>query len=180
MQEIWKDVKGYEGIYQISSLGRLRSLDRIVVTKAGWTKRHKGVLIKTECVQNSGYIKVDLHKNGKAKPYLLHRIVAETFLENPNSFPQVNHKDQNKLNNCAYNLEWCTQLYNNHYGDCMERGANTQRKEFYQMDMNGNIIKKWKGFKKIQRELGYQRKLIYLCCVGKRESYMGYKWAYAV
>lgn len=179
MQEIWKDIPGYEGIYEVSNKGRIRSIDRIVVTKAGWTQTKYGQVIKFGQPINSGYIKVDLHKNGKAKPFLVHRIVAEVFLENPNGCETVNHKDENKLNNSADNLEWCTQMYNNNYGTCKERGAETQRREFLQMDMDGNVIKRWKGFKKIQRELGYQRKLIYLCCIGKRESYMGYKWCYA-
>lgn len=176
--EIWKDIKEFEGYYQISNLGRLRSVDRVITTKAGWTQKNYGKIIKSDCLQNSGYIKVDLHKNGKAYPRLLHRLVAEAFCDNSNNYNCVNHKDQNKLNNKADNLEWCTVMYNNHYGDCMQRGAEKQRKEFYQMDMDGNVIKKWKGFKHIQRELGYQRKLIYLCCVGKRDSYMGFKWSY--
>ena len=177
--EIWKDIKGYDGIYQISNMGRLRSLDRVVTTKAGWTQKHEGILIQTNSIQNSGYIAVPLHKNGKSVTHLLHRLVADAFAENPNNYECVNHKDQNKLNNRADNLEWCTAYYNCHYGDGAERSAETQRKEFYQIDMNGNVVKKWKGFNKIQRELGYQKKLIYLCCIGKRESYIGYKWAYA-
>ena len=179
MEEVWKDVVGFEGIYQISNNGKLRSLDRIVVAKAGWVKREKGMDIKTNTIQNSGYVKVDLHKNGKAYGKLLHRLVAEAFIENPRNYPQINHKDQNKLNNSADNLEWCTQMYNNHYGDCMERGAETQRRKFYQKDLDGNVVKIWSGFKKMQRETGYQRKTVYLCCIGKRDSYMGYKWEYA-
>lgn len=118
-------------------------------------------------------------KNGKSTTKLIHRLVAEAFCDNPYGFDYVNHKDMNRLNNAYDNLEWCTAKYNNQYGGCAERSAETQRKEFYQMDMDGNVVKKWRGFKKIERELGYQRKTIYLCCIGKRESYMGYKWAYA-
>lgn len=177
--EIWKDVKGYEGLYQISNMGRLRSLDRVITTKAGWTQTKRGQIINISCVQNSGYYATCLHKNGKSKTKLLHRLVAEAFCDKPDGCDYVNHKDENKLNNNYDNLEWCTAKYNNNYGTCSERGAETQRRGFYQMDMAGNVIRKWRGFKKIQRELGFQRKLIYLCCIGKRESYMGYKWAYA-
>ena len=137
--------------------------------------------IKTPVLnKKGGYYIVNLYDaTGKLCRPLVHRLVAITYLPNPDNLPQVNHKDENKLNNSAENLEWCTQKYNNNYGTCKERGSETQRREFLQMDMDGNVIKRWKGFKKIQKELGYQRKLIYLCCVGKRESYMGYKWCYA-
>ena len=116
-KEIWKDVNGFEGFYQVSNFGRLRSIDRIITTKAGWTQRNYGKIIKTENVINSGYIKVDLHKNGKSYPKLLHRLVAESFCEKPEGCDYVNHRDMNKTNNTSSNLEWCTAKYNNQYGE---------------------------------------------------------------
>lgn len=91
---------------------------------------------------------------------------------------EVNHIDENKFNNKASNLEWCTHKENVNHGNEIERGARKQRRSFCQLDMDGNLIRIWHGFKKMQRETGFQRKSVYECCVGKRESYKGYKWEY--
>ena len=107
-EEIWKDIDGYEGLYKVSNLGRVKSLNYL----------RKG--IEKERIpnkNNSGYLIVGLHKDGKIKNFLIHRLVAEAFIENVNDLPQVNHKDENKLNNCVENLEWCSAKYNSNYGE---------------------------------------------------------------
>jgi hypothetical protein len=106
MQEIWKDIKGYEGLYQVSNLGRVKSLERY---KTNWSKKQcvKERVLKP-ILANTGYYMVVLSKNGITKSVLVHRLVAETFLSNPNNLEQVNHKDENKLNNNIDNLEFCT------------------------------------------------------------------------
>ena len=110
-EELWKDIKGYEGLYQVSSFGRIKSL-------LGWNG-HKYVYrekILNPYMQNSKgtYYRsvVKLKKNGKAKDYKVHRLVAQAFIPNPNNLPQINHIDGNPLNNNVNNLEWCTQKYN--------------------------------------------------------------------
>lgn len=110
----------------------------------------------------------------------MHRIVAEAFIENSNGYTEVNHIDQNKFNNDVSNLEWCTHKENVNHGDEIERGAIKQRRKFRQLDLNGNLIKIWNGFKQMQRETGFQRKSVYDCCTGKRDSYKGFKWEYEV
>ena len=112
-QEIWKDIKGYEGAYQVSNLGRVRSLTRKVKTFNG-VRTSKGQLLKP-LKTNTGYYRVDLKQNQKDKYMSIHRLVAEAFIPNPNNYPIINHKDNNPQNNCVENLEWCTQSYNVKY-----------------------------------------------------------------
>lgn len=110
---------------------------------------------------------------------LVHRIVAMEFIPNTYNLPQINHKDENRKNNCVKNLEWCDGNYNLHYKNCMERRINSiPRKEFYQKDLEGNIIKKWKGLKEFERNTGMYARMIRKCCKGEIKSYKGYKWEY--
>ena len=130
--EEWRDIHGYEGIYQVSNLGRVRSLDR--VTSLGRIVSGK---IKAACDNGNGYLVVNLKYNGKQKMRTVHKLVAEAFInrnnfkfmpdENKNDITltnlQVNHKDENKTNNIVSNLEWCTHKYNNNYGTMRQRCA---------------------------------------------------------
>jgi hypothetical protein len=113
-----KTLNGYEGLYQISNLGRVKSLGNL--------QNRKEKLLKTNI--RNGYYTTYLYKNNKKKSFLCHRLVAEAFIPNPKNLPQVNHKDENKLNNCVNNLEWCTNGYNINYSCaksviCVETGA---------------------------------------------------------
>lgn len=110
--EIWKDIQGYEGKYQISNLGRVKSLGN------SKTKKEK---ILAQTTDSFGYCKVGLYKDGKKKTVKVHRLVADAFIENKNSLPIINHKDENPSNNEATNLEWCDHTYNNNYGTRNER-----------------------------------------------------------
>ena len=111
-KEIWKDIENYDGIYQISNFGRVKSLSR--QTKSGKYKE----IIKKPSLAGRGYYRLALCKNGKPKYYYIHRLVAKAFIPNPNNLPLVNHKDENKLNNNVNNLEWCDSEYNMNYGFC--------------------------------------------------------------
>ena len=103
--EIWKDITGYESLYQISNKGRIKSLQRFVTSKNGSKQLIKEKIRKTS-VTTAGYEYVVLSSNGKCKTLLIHRLVAESFIPNPNNLECVNHKDENKSNNCVDNLEW--------------------------------------------------------------------------
>ena len=110
--EIWKSIKGYEGLYEVSNLGNVRSVDRTVNTALNHgTRIVKGKIIKP-ILTNKGYFQVCLSKECKLKYASIHRLVAEAFIDNPENLPVVNHKDGNKLNNRVDNLEWCTYQYN--------------------------------------------------------------------
>lgn len=122
--EEWKDIVGYEGRYQVSNLGRVKSLKR----KVGVKNRSTPEKILKEHLQKEGYYTVVLYKNGEPRRLSVHRIVAEAFLYNPNNYPVVNHKDENKGNNNVNNLEWCTVIYNMNYGTVGKRIAEKKRK----------------------------------------------------
>lgn len=116
MQEIWKDIEGYEGLYQVSNLGRVKSLDKYInsgIKNNSYVKRKEKIL---KLKFNQGYYEVTLTHNHKRRFCKVHRLVAQAFIPNPNNFPQVNHKDENKLNNCVENIEWCDAKYNCNYG----------------------------------------------------------------
>ena len=112
MGEIWKDIPGYEGLYQVSNLGNVKSLFRY----------RRKLSIQT---QPNGYKAVVLYKNGNKKFKLVHRLVAEAFIPNPYKKPAVNHLDENRGNNVVSNLEWVTNKENQNYGNCMLNSSTT-------------------------------------------------------
>jgi len=114
-EEIWKDIEGYENLYQISNKGRVKSLNY------NRTGKEKILKLQKSSLKRAQYFNINLRKDGKVKQYLVHRLVALTFLPNPNNYPCVNHKDENKQNNCLSNLEFCSYKYNNNYGTSKER-----------------------------------------------------------
>ena len=118
--EKWKHIAGYEGLYLVSNLGRVRNAEKVL----------------KPTLNSKGYERVGLHKNGRLKTVYVHRLVAEAFVPNPEKLPQVNHKDENKRNNHADNLEWCTPLYNNTYGKKNERANETRRKNGFCPGLN--------------------------------------------
>lgn len=123
LKEIWKDIPGYEGFYQISNCGRVKSLERDTTSihKNGnilqKTVRHENEKIMSGNIKRTGYIEISLSKNGKTKYFLVHRLVAQAFIPNPEKLKTVNHKDENKENNYVENLEWLSQKDNNNYGN---------------------------------------------------------------
>ena len=116
MEEIWKPIVGYEGYYEVSNLGRVRSIDRFVIDKTGRRQFKKGTLLNYR-PDRQGYCIVSLSINRKYKTKCVHTLVADAFIPNPDNLPQVNHKDEVKSNNCVDNLEWCTAKYNANYGN---------------------------------------------------------------
>ena len=175
-KEIWKDILGYEGLYQVSNFGRVRSLDRIVKEKNGKNKFLKGKILKYILVYG-GYMVVRLSKNGILKNYYVHRLVAQAFLDNPDNLPQVNHKDENPLNNVVSNLEWVSAKYNCNYGTRNERVAEKLSKTVLQYDLEGNFIKEWKSIMECGRN-GYIFTSVSKCCLGKQKTHKGYIWKY--
>lgn len=123
MTEEWREIEGYEGLYQVSNLGRVKSLFRVVMRSDGKPNTVNEKILKNGMTK--GYCAVVLCKDRKKKMYKVHRLVAMAFLSNPHNLPEVNHKDENKKNNHVDNLEWCTPKYNTNYGTCTERRVNT-------------------------------------------------------
>ena len=176
MEEIWKDIKGYEGYYQVSNIGRVRSLDRYVATTGNPSGRRliKGKIKKQTlktCGRDDGYYYVMLSKNNTDKSYLVHRLVAEAFIPNIDNLPCINHKDEDKTNNNIDNLEWCTIAYNNSYGTARERGGAKIRKAILKFDLDGNLLKKYKGLSIASKEENISKGNLENVCVrrnGKR------------
>lgn len=123
-KEIWKDIKGYEGLYQVSSKGNVRSLDRMVNSPNGMRMSKGRILKQCKC---GSYSKVTLSKSSRVKSYDVHPLVAKAFIPNPNNYPQINHKNENRYDNRVENLEWCTPKYNANYGTRNKRAAEKHR-----------------------------------------------------
>lgn len=179
-EEEWRDVVGYEGLYQVSNLGRVKSLDRIIHQKAnhyykvGFDRLAKGKVLRQGL--SNGYPILDLCKNGKVKSYNVHKLVATAFIPNTNEYPVVNHKDECKSNNRVENLEWCTQRYNNEYSNTQETAAASRKIAIWQFDKNFNLIKEYNSATDAAKELGLCHINISECCRGEAKSYKGFIW----
>lgn len=184
--ENWRDVARYEGLYQVSSWGRVRSLDRWIwnVPNQAYSLR-KGKILKPR-LNIWGYQQVQLSKDGKKKHYQVHRLVAQAFIPNPLQLSQVNHINECKDDNSACNLEWCNCRYNINFGSRTERASKALKgkpnialsKRVAQIDANTNeIIRIWDSTAECQRN-GYDGSHISNCCLGKRKTHHGYKWQY--
>lgn len=177
MQEIWKDIKGYEGKYQISNLGNVKSLN---YNKIG--------VEKLLSFWKSKYLYVNLYKNNKGKTFKVHTLVAEAFIPNPNNYPQVNHKDENKHNNCVNNLEWCTAKYNCNYGTRNKRIYNETSfkkghkpkscKKVEKYSLDGLLLDTYYSIREAGRKNNFSASSIYKCCEGKTKC-RNYIWKYA-
>lgn len=187
MTEVWKDVKGYEGLYQVSNLGRVKSLARILNDGRKWKEK----VLKLG-KDKDGYLQVHLYKNGKPKMFKIYRLVAEAFIPNPDSLPCVNHKDEDKTNNTVENLEWCTHEYNVNYGVSLKKRAKTQHetgvqinnkgtsKAVYQYTTNGLILNVYPSIHEVKRIYNFDDSCIVKCCRGKYNHAYGYKWSYTL
>ena len=159
--EIWKDVKGYEGKYQVSSFGRVKSFAR------------NGRILKPALNKN-GYLLVNLWNNNHSKSFYVHRLVAEAFIPNPLNLRFVNHKDECKTNNFVENLEWCTKDYNESYGTRNQRISEKHNVAVEQYDLEGNLIKVFESQSIAAKELGTYQGNISACCLGKQKQHKGF------
>ena len=172
--EIWKDVVGWEGLYQVSSFGRVKSF------------RRKEPHLLSACVGKHGYRVVLLYNgNGQRKNERVHRLVAQAFIPNPNNYPYINHKDEDKTNNQVENLEWCTAKYNNNYGTYIERQRNSSPRNtpVLMFDLNGNFEKEFISTREAAREMNASHALICHCCdgYGDKQTHISLKgklWCY--
>jgi len=183
--EIWKDIPGYEGLYQASNLGEVRSLDRPIKGKPGVTSFRSSRIIKPTIRRN--YLGVTLHKDGKQRTMAVHRAVALAHIPNPDGLPIINHKDENKLNNRADNLEWCTHKYNSNYGSAIDRlkeGIMGKRRNHPRMSKkvvqikDGIPIAIYPSTVEVERQLGIRSQNVWAICHGKKWKAGGYDWCY--
>lgn len=173
-KEIWKDIKNYEGLYQVSNFGRVRS----VYHEDSRGHHVKGRML-TGVLSGQGYFRVNLYRDGNMEHKLNHRLVASAFIPNPNEYPQINHRDENKENNRADNLEWCSALYNNTYGTRTERAEKSKERPIYVVSSSGHHYF-FESARKAAELLGLDRSAVSKCLRGKRKYHGGFSFMWAV
>lgn len=180
MEEIFKEINGYEGYYEVSNNGKIR---RTKYYDNGNKKRHNIPYYLKPAIDKDGYFRVSLSKNYKYKRFFIHRLVAQTFIPNPNNYPCVNHIDGNKSNNNVNNLEWCTIAYNNIHA--LNNGLKNMKihnwktsKIVEKYDLNGNFIESYKSSGEAGRVNKISSENIRNCCRGEVKTYKGYIWKY--
>ncbi len=176
MIEVWKDIPGYEGHYQVSNLGSVKSIERLRRTKGtGITKVCERIVKPT--IDKFGYCKVCLFKNGKRKYCKPHRLVAIAFIPNPDNKPEVNHKDGNKTNNNVSNLEWNTASENMRHAFANGLNGGERKKNrmpVWQFDKAHNLIATYPSIYAAEKKTGIKN--IWMCCTGKYKVAGGYIW----
>lgn len=173
-KEIWKNIVGYEGLYQVSSLGRVKSLERI--DSNGHPVKER---VLTSFPNRSGYCKVNLYRDRNMEVKSVHRLVAETFIPNPDNLPQVNHKDEDKGNNLVENLEWCTASYNTNYGTHNERAAKANEQAIYVITDSGHRYY-FDSARKAAEIIGLKVCSVSDCLHGRQKTHRGFTFEWAV
>ena len=200
MKEEWKDIEGYEGLYQVSNTGKVKSLGNGKSTNKDNCRER----ILKASTNNSGYQYVGLSKEGKNNRYAVHRLVATAFLENPKNLPVVNHKNEVKTDNCVQNLEWCSRSYNLTYNGRAKKVAekiaekvseklkgrkfseehkkklseSRKRKPVYSINKKSGLIIYWESIKEAEKQTGIDNSSIIRCCKGRQKSAGGFYWHY--
>ena len=176
--EIWKDIVGYEGKYQVSNLGKVKSLDYRNTGKEKVIRQYK---------QKNGYLQVKLHKNSKQKNFKVHRLVATVFIPNPENKPCIDHLNTIRDDNRAENLKWCTAKENANNPISKKNSPTAGKfgkdhyksKAVYQYSLDGKLIRVWGAIMDVKRELGFDQGSISKCCLGKLKTCYGFVWKYA-
>lgn len=161
--EIWKKLKEYPN-YEVSNLGRIRNQQKLL-------KPYK---------TNNGYLHIFLSKNGKQKQFLLHRLIAEAFIDNLKNLKEINHIDGDKSNNSINNLEWCTRKSNVHHFLCSNTRNTTMARPVTQYDLKGNKVKTFKSIRQASKESKIDAHYIIYCCKGNKAKTSNYMWKYEV
>lgn len=164
MKQVWKPIKGYENLYEVSNLGEVRSL----------CGRYGANRILKQCRGSRGYMLVTLCDKGKQKTVNVHRLVADAFVPNPDSLPCVNHKDEDRTNNCASNLEWCSYYHNNVYGSRLTKSAMKIGRPVRCVETG--VI--YSSSRAAHKETGVRQSGISLCCNGKLKTSGGFHWEF--
>lgn len=189
--EQWKDIEGYEGLYQISSYGRVKSLERNNDGKNQYGNCTMCLKEKILKPWNNGkrdsHLRIELRNNGKRETPLVHVLVAKAFIPNPHNYDIIHHIDHNPQNNVVKNLMWMSRKEHDKLHS-KERGEK-QEKRVYQYTLDGKLVAVWKSAREAARQLGFAQSHISSCCNGgffdksrnkwhKRETYKGFKWSY--
>lgn len=177
-REEWRPIKGYEGLYEVSSFGRVRSLARLSDGKRNVRLQSR---IRKLSNDGGGYHIVNLNRDGQNHLCKVHRLVMDAFVPNPNNLPMVNHRNEDKTANYPDNMEWCDNYYNSTYGTCNARQRERKRykmRPVIQMALNGEIVAEYESTIEAARETGYDRANIVRNCNGKRPTAYGFIWKF--
>lgn len=192
--ERWRDVKGYEGLYQVSNKGRVKSLERVVVDKNNKPRLRKSLILAIS-KNDRGYCQTNLYKNGVLKTFRINRLVAQAFIPNPDNKPYVDHINTIRDDNQVENLRWVTPEENNlnditrqHLSE-MQTGKknhqygktgkyNARSIPVLQFDLDGNFIKEWESANEVSKSFNHCNSLVSMCCKGRRKTGYGYIWKY--
>lgn len=174
MTEIWLPIENYENLYEVSNLGRVRRIESVVTNTNGIRRKFPGKILKP-VANSSGYLFVKLSKNGISRVFLIHRLVASAFIPNPNNLPQVNHKDENKLNNTIFNLEWCSAKENINYGTGIKRSSEKRSKQVLCVELNQIFPSLTEAAKQLRLSVG----AISWVLTGRSKTAGGYHWEFA-
>lgn len=175
MKEIWKDIENFDN-YMISNFGNVKSKARYDSSGKRYLKEK---YLKPGKLRHNHLIVILKGNDSLNHTMRVHRIVAMAFLDNPNNYPIINHKDENPSNNHVDNLEWCTYKYNTNYGTAIERRSLSKEKPIEQLTLDDKIIKVWRSAKEIDDKLGFTHGNISRCCKHNRKQAYGFKWRYA-
>lgn len=167
--EIWKDIEGYEGLYQVSSEGMVKSLN--------YNRTGKERILKS-AKDKYGYLFVKLRKEGTVKYYLIHRLIAIAFIPNPDNKPCIDHINGDKTDNRVENLRWVTHKENMNNPITLNKIGKHLRKSILQFSVDGNFIKTWESIMDVQREYDIDKSAIIRCCKNKQNTSCGYIWQY--
>ena len=177
-EEVWRDIEGYEGLYQVSSEGRIKSLKRTIIKKDGRKQTVKERILKGT-PDKDGYLKIGLYCGTvKQKWFQVHRLVGEAFIQNPDEKPQINHINEIKTDNRACNLEWCTMRENVNHGTAKERSAKARSKPVGQYTLDGELVKIWASTVEVERQTGFRHGNICKAANGKIKQVYGFRWKY--
>jgi len=175
MGETWTDIKGYKNLYEISNNGDIKSVARYRKGN-GDSQVFMNEKILKQSKNNKGYCRVELCKEGIRKPFSVHRLVAIAFVKNSNSKPEVNHIDEDKGNNKADNLEWCTSRENINHGAHNQKSSITRGSRIQELNDEGDIINEFYSMCEAQRQTGIPQQNISRCISGKCKQAGGYAW----
>lgn len=179
--EEWRDIIGCDGLYQVSCHGRVKRLGFEIIRSNGRKQTWPEKIMSQS--QRNGYLRIRIPVNGKKVFKVVHRLVAIAFIENPQNYDEINHKDECKLNNSVDNLEWCDRHYNCSYGSIKERlskrfkGKKRIAKPIFQYTLDGEFVKEWKSGYEI-RKSKFSRGCVIDVCNGIRKTANGYFWSY--
>lgn len=177
MKEEWKDINRFENLYQISNLGRVKSLPKTVEYKDGRVFNYKEKIIVPH-INSAGYLTIGLAKDKKKISKQIHRLVAEAFIPNPENKPCIDHINTNRIDNRIENLKWCTYKENVNNPITKERQITSRIKPVCQLSLDGQLIRKWDSAKEASIAFGCHITSISKVCREKAGTCKGYKWEY--